>query len=308
MPNDRSKTYNTASLSALFSKLNGYYNLDNRALARLLLKWDLLEDNNRKDTQIVASYMKWSFTVSFLQLLNAWQWFLAGILLGRQTYMPAQIMQMYYYSIFFSYGSFLSAQFKGHYTLKVKVANDKSIKKTRKEVWVGQDNNKPCLCIKSKGRGGEHELRAKWFYEVFKNWDLSNEYPDVLAFQDNREFHVGLRNMYTYSLADIGEEFFYAGPDACPTPPSNETLLSLWRREKEWPNYFPEEFWALEHIKAAIGLHARLLENYDKESPYTTAQTLLVRSLYKYHKETGMAALLEEAMGPILAHIRIAEQ
>ena len=256
MSGDRCKTFDFATLSDLFNTLHGYYELNNASLAETIQEWNFLEDSNRQGAQIVARYMKWSFTVSFLELLNAWQWFLGGILLGRQVYMPAQVMQMYYYSIFFSCGAFLAAQFKGHYTLEVELLNEEDIQKMeikqkRKEVWVGEDGNgEPCIHIKDKGRGGEHEIRANWFYEVFKDWDLKGDHPAVTMFESDRNYHVGFRNMFTYSLADIGGEFFY-DPKGCPARPSDEILFSLWKRE-DWVDFFPEEFWALEHLKVPL--------------------------------------------------------
>ncbi|MEL6275974.1 MAG: HEAT repeat domain-containing protein, partial [Bacteroidota bacterium] len=41
---------------------------------------------------------------------------------------------------FFSYGSFLSAQFRGHYTLKEEFEGTK-VKKTRKEIWLEENND-----------------------------------------------------------------------------------------------------------------------------------------------------------------------
>jgi hypothetical protein len=308
MSGERTRTYDIGSLSALFNELDGYYNLPNRDLAGLLVDLDLLQEQNRMDAQTVASYVKWSFTASFLQLVNAWQWFLSGVLLARQSYMPSQVMQMYYYSIFFSYGAFLSAQLKGHYTLRVETTDNGDVKKTRKEVWTGEHGNQPHICVGNRGRGGEHEIRAKWFYKVFGSWDLKDHHPDVLAFEDDRSFLVGFRNMLTYSLADVAEELFYHDPDFCPAPPANEVLLRLWRRNKDWVECFPEEFWALEHIKVVVDLHVKLLEQYGKISPYTDAQVVLAGNLYRHHQKTRMTDLLEEAMNPIFTHMGIGDE
>src|SRR5690242_5878247 len=120
----RSHTFDFQSLLSTFNNENGYYDLSNSDIAYTLKNLNLLEEDNRKDENCIKIYKRWSFTASFLQMLNAWQWFFSGILLGRQANLPAQTMQMNYYSIFFSYGSFLSAQFKGHYTVETKIDNN----------------------------------------------------------------------------------------------------------------------------------------------------------------------------------------
>jgi hypothetical protein len=304
--NAKTETFSLNTLSDLFNSLHGYYNLSGSDLSLELVKWNLLDESNQKDELVVVPrYVKWSFSASFLQLVNAWQWFLAGILLGRQVHMPAQVMQMYYYAIFFSYGAFLSAQIKGHYTLKWKSKSDGHTKKIRKEIWLGVDNDQLRIFTKDKRRGGEHEIRAKWFYEVFKSWDLRNSYPGVLVFESNRTLHSRFRNMYTYSLGDIARELHDSVPNGCPIVPSDKMLFDLWMHPAYFAEDFPETFWVLEHIKAVVDLHTKLLERYDKESPYTNAQFLLARDLYAHHQKTGMADLLCEAMNPIFTHMRI---
>ncbi|UKO99956.1 hypothetical protein [Nostoc sp. UHCC 0870] len=300
----RSTTFNFKTLSASFNKYKGYYNLDNLNLGNALETWNLLEETNREDINIIANYQKWSFTASFLQMLNAWQWFFSGILLGRQAYLPAQILQMYYYSIFFSYGAFLSANFKGNYSLKVEIGQDRKVKtKNRKEVWLSQEtNNKSQIMIKDQGSGGEHEIRAKWFYEVFKNWDFKDDHPQVLSFIASRDFHSDSRNFYTYSLSDIAEELYEV--PKMQSSPSNDILISLWNREIDWVEYFPEEFWALEHIKVAVDLHTRLLKGYDKESPYTQQQILLLENLCNHHIHTGLIEIIRIAMPTILQMLK----
>jgi len=125
----------------------GYYDLSNRDLGNLLESCNLLEEECRQDDAVIANYQKWSFTASFLQLINAWQWFLSGVLLGIHACLPAQAMQIYYYSISFSYGSFLSAQFKGHYSLETNIEDNK-VRKTRMEVWLDKNNSKDCINVK----------------------------------------------------------------------------------------------------------------------------------------------------------------
>ncbi|MBD2625523.1 hypothetical protein [Trichormus variabilis] len=286
-----------------FNLLDGYDNLANDQLGKTLEGWNLLEENNRKKEQVIASYQKWSFTTSFLQMINAWQWFFSGVLLGRQAYLPAQSMQMYYYSIFFSYGAFLSAQCKGHYTVETKLEQDNKAKKTRKEVWLNtKSDGTSCIEIKDKGRGGEHEIRSDWFYAVFKQWDFKASHPNVLYFKDNPEFHSSNRNLFTYSLSDMSEEL-YSIPEERSAPPSNEILISLWNREKDWLNYYPEEFVALEHIKVVVDLHTRLLKGYDNNFPYSQQQILLLKNLCDHHINNGLIQLLKESMPIILEPI-----
>lgn len=298
MSGDRTTALSFKLLSESFNELEGYYNLANSDLGVALESWDLLEEEHRKNDAVITNYKRWSFTASFLQLINAWQWFFSGVLLGRQAYLPAQTMQMYYYSIFFSYGSFLSAHFKGHYTLKTEI-EDMKVRKTRKEVWLNQKNNgKSYIEIKDKGRGGEHEIRANWFYAVFRNWDFKSSHPDVFSFDSDTDFHSRFRNIFTYSLSDITEEL-YTTPAQRSAPP-NEILISLWNREAEWVDYYPEEFWALEHIKVIVDLHTRLLEGYEEISPYKQQQIWLVENLCAHHANTGLIEVVREAMPTIL--------
>jgi hypothetical protein len=300
MSGDRTNTFSFKSLSKSFNELEGYHNLSNLDLGNALESWNLLEEEHRQNDSVIANYQKWSFTASFLQLINAWQWFFSGVLLGRQAYLPAQTMQMYYYSIFFSYGSFLSAQFKGHYTLETKV-EDMKTRKIRKEVWLDKNNGKNCIEIKDKGRGGEHEIRANWFYAVFKNWDFKGSHPDVFSFDSDTDFHSRFRNMYTYSLSDIAEEL-YTIPKQRSAPP-NEVLISLWKREVKWVECYPEEFWALEHIKVAVDIHTRLLKEHEKSSPYKQHQVWLVKNLCAHHTNTGLIEVIREAIPIILQSI-----
>lgn len=300
MSGDRTTTFPFDLISQKFNELEGYDNASNFDLGNALESWKLLEEERRQDDEVVANYLGWSFTASFLQLINAWQWFFSGVLLGRQAYLPAQTMQMYYYSIFFSYGSFLSAQFKGHYTLEKKVEDAKT-KKTRREVWLGGNNGKICIETKEKGRGGEHEIRANWFYAVFKDWDTQSSYPEVSSFDSDAGFHSRFRNKYTYSLSDIAEEL-YTVPEWQPAP-SNEILISLWNREIEWADYYPEEFWALQNIRVAADLHAKLLMEYEKSSPYKQHQILLVKNLCAHHTNTELIEVIREVMPTILQSI-----
>ena len=102
---NRSRPFASDKLHWLFNELSGFYDRGNQELVRSLLHWNLLEEKNRADEKLAYSFLKWSFTVSYLELINALQWFSAGLFLHRKAYLPAQTMQMYYYSIFFSCGS-----------------------------------------------------------------------------------------------------------------------------------------------------------------------------------------------------------
>lgn len=302
MDADRTTAFSFKLISENFNKLQGYCNLANSDLGNRIESWNLLEQGNRKSDIFVKEYQKWSVTVSFLQLINAWQWFFSGVLLDRQAYLPAQTMQMYYYSIFFSYGSFLSAQFRGHYTIKTQMQEDGKPIKNRKEVWLNKKNNEVIgIEIKDKGRSGEHESRANWFHAVFKNWDFKSSHPDVFSFDNDKDFHSRFRNTYTYSLSEIAEELY--GTSTQHFAPPNKILISLWNREAEWINCYPEEFWALEHIKVVVDLHTRLLKGYEKSSPYKAHQIWLIKNLCDYHINSGLIEVLREAMPVIMEGI-----
>jgi hypothetical protein len=264
LPTNREEPFASGTLTRLFIELSGYYDLGNEELAGILLRWNLLEERNRTDINLAYDFVKWSLTVSFLELVNSLQWFLAGVLLHRLARFPAQVMQLYYYSIFFSYGSFLAAHGKGYYTVKQELDGSKS---TRKEVWFFEEDKHPQIWIEDKGRGGEHEIRAKWFYKVFNNWDQRASHPAVIMFERDSLYHSGFRNMFTYSLFTMANEL-HSDETLTLNLPTNEILLSLWNRDEKLVDYFPEEFWVLEHIKVSVHLHSMLLEKYKHGTPY----------------------------------------
>jgi hypothetical protein len=293
MPDPRTEAYDIDVLSELLTQFDGYYNLNIPDLANFLIDLELLEEGNRIGIQVFAKYVKWSFTVSFVEAINAWQWLLAGVLLSRQAQLPAQTIQMYYYSIFFSFRSFLSGHFKGRYTLK---------EQTRKDLWVDLPrDNDPRIVVRNPSSGGEHAHTATWFYEVFKAWDLKSNHPTVQSFETDQRFHSTLRNEFTYSLADIANELYSGGREHVDGI-SNDILLCFWRREDEMSElgeYFPEVGWAIEHIRVAMDLHQNLSAR-TSTSPYTFNQTRLVQSLLEHHQHTGLKRFVNEVMTPLL--------
>ncbi|MFN5990992.1 MAG: hypothetical protein ACK6A9_19065 [Dolichospermum sp.] len=345
--NDRETTFSFKRLLSEFNELEGYYNLNNDQLASQLKELNLLgvnvnAENKVDDPDTIAIYKKWSFTVSFLQMLNAWQWFFAGILLERNSYLTTQAMQMYYYAIFFSYGSFLSAHFKGHYTVKdeLKTTKNKKIKNneifqkfgnetaralmanvedkdmeeiivsSRRYVWlVDNPRDGKYIYVKAKNeeRGGEHERRSKWYYGVFTSWEskINISYPEVRYFKedDYNTLHPKNRNMYTYSIQHMVDELYYEDED---TALNNEGIICLWQRKSNGlSEAFSTEFWTLQHIKVVVDLHTKLLEKYNKDSPYTEQQEHLLRNLCEHHKRTGLVEVLKVAMPTILEKIGI---
>lgn len=199
----RETVFTFKTLLREFNELEGYCNLNNDELASELQRMKLLgEDNNAKynmiyDKKIITSYKKWSFTVSFLQMINAWQWFFAGILLGRQSCLTTQIMQMYYYAIFFSYGSFLSAQFKGNYTVGESIKhkesrnkNSQTVEKVRDEILkLISKNTEGDLSVDSvksiSDNQGIEEIREAVRREI---WFVENkEHGNYIHVKDNRQ-------------------------------------------------------------------------------------------------------------------------
>jgi len=262
-----------------------------------LLDWNLLEDKNRTDDKIAWSFLKWSFTTSFLELLNSLQWFMSGIFLQRAAYLPAQFLQQYYYSIFFSYGSFLALHGKGHYTVAIEFKGNRDISSIRKELWFSE-GPPPFIGIKSKGSGGEHEVRANWYYEVFKAWDQSDSYPAVLLFESDRAFHTGFRNMFTYALSGMAEELHHQDSR---DPISNEIILDLWNGNDELVDYFPEVFWVLEHLRVPLEIHSRLIAEHKSCSPVTPKQKYLLETLINRHKDTGVSELIGNILQPLIS-------
>lgn len=295
----RSTPIRIATLLQFFNEVDGYYEMVNDELASTLLRWELLEDSNRSSAGRPWSFLKWSLTVSFLEMMNALQWFASGILLQRLAYLPAQVQQQYYYSIFFSYGSFLAIHGKGHYTVSIEETESDETRAIRRELWL-DEGPPPHIAIKKKGRGGEHEIRAKWFYEVFKGWDLKDSHPAVLMFEQDRTHHTRFRNMFTYSLAGIAEELYHRDTSA---PITDELLIRLWHGDAELVDYFPEEFWVLEHLRASLDMHTRFIEDFGDGAPYTRVQSHIINSLVSHHENTGFAPVVEEILQPFLARL-----
>jgi hypothetical protein len=210
-------------------------------------------------------------------------------------------MQMYYYSIFFSYGSFLAGHGKGHYTIKEERGASNNITSTRREVWF-EPTIPPRICLLGCG-GGEHKRRAKWFYEVFRNWEFKDNFHSISLFERDRTFHTGFRNMFTYKLSEMANEL-YGTPNLNQNMPSNEVLLALWNYQDEnLPDYLPEEFWALEHLKPALNLHVELLQNYEGDNLCVGAQSMLVDQLISHHTETGVFDFLQNVLNPLVENL-----
>jgi hypothetical protein len=294
----RTKAFAIKELSKQFSRVGGYLDLINHDLADFLLSLNLLDQNRRNDPNVALAFAHWSFSVSLLQLVNAWQWFFAGVAIETRNYLPAQAMQMFYYSIFFSYGSFLSAQFKGLYTVGETTEKEGiSPRKIRKEVWL--ENNRQLFSISIKdrgGSGGEHQSRANWFSEVFSGWDRAENFPAISLFKKEPLFHVEYRNMYTYSLADMGEELFSV-PEISSAEAMKNVVFGLWKNEAD-ADLFPEMTWALEHIRMCTMLHAELVNGYLGKNPMGGYQVQLLNSLLEHHKESGFDLLLADAFQP----------
>jgi hypothetical protein len=363
---DRETTFEFTKLLSEFNNLEGYYNLSNTMLASELKELTLLGENLKaenkvSDTDKIYIYKKWSFTFSFMQMLNAWQWFFAGILLQRNSHLKTQAMQMYYYSIFFAYGSFLSAQFKGHYTLadvpkktnyqsinnmnnevseKIKnemlrlkglgridtesylssinninnIQNLEMLEPARRYVWLAgnqKTGNYIYVQARKEHKGGEHERRAEWYYQVFNSWEnkINIFYPEVRYFKENHDnkFHTDNRNRYTYSIQFMVDELYEEYEDSALT---NKGIICLWQRKsddltKDLSDMYSLEFWALQHIKVVVDLHTKLLEGYTKGSPYTQEQERLLTILCDHHRRTGLFEVLKVAMPKILEKIGI---
>ena len=65
--------FSLQEISDFFKGLEGYYNYSNDDLARALISLKLLREENRKKEDNVLTFLKWSLTVSFLYMVNAWQ-------------------------------------------------------------------------------------------------------------------------------------------------------------------------------------------------------------------------------------------
>jgi hypothetical protein len=102
----------------------------------------------------------------------------------------------------------------------------------------------------------------------------------------------------------MGEELF-SMPDHAKGKIPNDILIQLWNLDDDIAEYYPEQSWALEHIKVPLFLHLKLLEGYEDDSPYYSSQINLFRQLYNHHKTTDLSFFLEGTVGPILEHMDI---
>lgn len=300
--NGRSRAIPTSQLICLLGSVEGYYNLCNDDLQNLLVRLELLNEKRRFSRDVVASFVKYSFSISFLMMINAWQWFLAGILLGRHSYLPAQVQHLYYYSTFFSYRSFLAAHFKGRYTLHTEHLLNGQVPKelrTRRCVWLDLSDRLPRVEVRTAS-GREHDVTARWFYTVFSDWDLCHDYPGVESFvpEEHMRFIVNIRHRFTYQLEGIADELYHMPMTSA--PPDNGILLSLWHGDADAAEIFPEEYWALEHLKLATELHLKLWDG-SAESPCRPAQRLLVSGLRTQHGNTGLFEFLEAVVPGLFA-------
>jgi hypothetical protein len=210
------------------------------------------------------------------------------------------MMQSYYYSIFFSYGSFLALHGKGHYTVRLERNGANEPKSVRRELWF-EEGPPPFIGIKQMGGGGEHLVRANWYYQVFKSWDMRESYPAVELFEDDAKFHTGFRNMFTYQLSEMAEELHH---DDTYEPIADEILLRLWNQDAELVDYFPEEFWPLAHFKATFDTHCKLVEEFSEGSPFTHVQEYLLDALISRHRQTGLADVFEEMTRPLQSKLQ----
>lgn len=176
--------------------------------------------------------------------------------------------------------------------------------KTQRQVIWFEDQEPPYLCIADKGRRGEHEFRANWFYEIMKSWDKKDAHKPVLLFQDDKYYHTGDRNRFTYSLSTMAAELHHNVSHRINSP-TIDALIKLWNRDGTLVDYLPEEFWAFEHLKVPLGLHVRLLENYKGETPFTQAQTYITETLLSRHNKTGIKSILIEILKPILERMNL---
>lgn len=283
-----------------FKSSDGYLDLNNDDLAEFLINLDLNGDAICKDSHKIVLFIPWAFTASFLQMINSWQWFFSGVLLGRQSYMPAQVNQALYYSIFFSSFSFLYSQLKGMATIAVDYTDGKDVEesKTRKSFWLNYGNKKDLFIelAAPSNRGGEHQTIAHWFYDSFNKWGAKNNYPDVVEFITKKKFHTNYRNLYTYSLGDISEELYH---DENPLPMTNDEILMLWNRNYETVQEFPEVFWALEHLKVITEIHLHLIETVGANKALKFAQKRLLTGLFRHHEKTGLSEVLDKIFGSI---------
>lgn len=280
----------------LFSKFGGYLDLNNDDLQYEMISWELANQENLGNHEIVFKYIPWCFSASFLQMINAWQWFFSGVLLSQQCYLPAQSLQCWYYATFFSSVSFLASQLRGIFTINIEYdfENDTSAntKRNRKAIWIESPEKGEWQIALNQPvqKGGQHETIANWFYDVFNKWDNKRKYPDVDAFVKDRKFHTNFRNLFTYSLGDIAEELF--SPDDIHIV-DNQIIKNLWERDVSEVEIHPETFWALEHLRVATDIHMNLVSATKVKNAIKFAQRRLINGFVEQHTKTGFIDVIK---------------
>ncbi len=296
---DRYLAWPMSDSHELFAQVDGYYPADSLSLQRTLEEMHLLDEAARSQPQTIATYIKWSYTTSFMMMLNAWQWFLSGILVGRQACLPAQVQHLNYYSTFFSYCSFLAAQFRGCYTTARSFRGSGEWKRERRLVWIAGRHAEPWVELGSAG-SDQHAKTADWFYDVFANWDGRAYHPIVEGFAEEpyKGFLVGERHFFTYHLENMVDELSRMPEPVSPT--AEQALLDLWACTGEATEIHPEEAWALAHLRLVTQFHQDLVRATGGGPSYRGYQAELIRALCEHHAKTGLRGLLERATAPFL--------
>lgn len=271
----------------LFNACEGYWDINNDVISDLLVKMQLSEETNRKDFERVAHYVRLTYSASFLYMMNAWQWLFSSVYLSRTAFMPAQENQAEYYSIFFAKLSFLASQNRGVFTIVKEYGQDVlNTKKVRKAMWMNYDERVLEIDNPVKS-GGQHETIARWFYDVFKEYDRFENYSDVGAFAwgTDQKWHTHFRNKYTYSLDSLCEELFCAFE---PTAVSNDTLMRLWEDDYDLIQVFPELYWALGHLRLVTETHLELINNCSASASLKFSQLMLINGFRSHHAESEL--------------------
>jgi hypothetical protein len=268
-----------------FILVNGYPNALNDQLYHEIINLNLKDGENEVSEVIANKFISISFGIAYLYMITSWQWFSSAILLDKYSATSSQMLQLLYYSIFFSANSFLGLNQQGLFTVRTEEKND-TIKKERRFLRLYEhDSGSKCISVTAPGRGngGQHEFVFKEFYKVFENWEEKNYFPGIEQFSDEHHFHSHFRNMFTYSLEYLSESL-YEAPNL-KNRDSVAEMISIWNEEGFHEDFFSEETWAIQYLSLTTKIQTGLIEISNKKLPFVE-KTLLKNLIYhmKYNK------------------------
>ncbi len=294
--NSRFNALSKKEMLSLFCTVDGYADGQNDTLYCFIEKLKLTVGENNVKAELLHDYAKVMYAISFLEMINAWQWFLTAQHTREFSASTAQRIQNEYYSIFFSMLSYLSLNQKGSFNISINGQDGKSV---RKSLWCNFD--KGLLEVgEVRLRGGEHESTAMWFYKVFLKSEFNNSDSIFELYKDETGYHSKMRNWFTYRIGDIAEDLFET-----PTNKgiNNVGLFDILNGFGESIDFEPETFTALQYLKFVTDLHLFLIKESGMKTP--NSQKLLLHCFKEHCKQNGRYEFIELVFGDVIKNITL---